>query len=192
MKTLKIKIESISAMLMHSDQTANPLNSYAKALKKITSKRQKTDDDHAAISELEFVAGLYYSKKDGYHMPGVNLESCFIASAKHSKKGTLLKQAMIIGSDGTFDFEHKDLSPTDLFNVGDYTDMRTVKVGTSKCIRTRPIFDKWSVSFEVFLDTDKVDVADFKAIVENAGRYVGLGDFRPRYGRFVVTQFKSV
>jgi hypothetical protein len=54
----------------------------------------------------------------------------------------------------------------------------------------RPRFDDWELSFEVELDTDTIGVKLFRSIVDDAGKKIGLGDFRPSkkgpYGRFVV------
>jgi len=186
MKTVEFTIKSISPMLMHSDRTANPLNEFTKKLKAITGKRKKTDDDHAAIAKLEFEASCYYHKNLWY-IPAANFEAMLLASAKHFKLGTTIKQALLVPDDGEFNFDDKKLKPSDLFSIDDYVDQRTVKVGTSKTIRTRPIFHDYSVKFTCWLDTDKMNVEQLQQIVENAGRYVGLGDYRPRYGRFEVT-----
>lgn len=188
MKQIEVRIKGTCPMLMHSDRTANPLDYYAKELKKRTSKRQKTEDDHAEISRIEFEAGLYY--RDGYYMPAANLEAVMIASAKHNKKGVLIKQAMLIPEDGTFEFPDQSLTPEKLFKKDQYVDMRTVKVQQAKNIRTRPIFNEWECKFTVYLDPNKMEGEDFKAIVVNAGRYCGLGDYRPRYGRFELVTFK--
>ncbi len=190
MKTINVTITAICPMLMHSDRTANPLDEYAKALKKITSKRKKTEEDHAKISALEFEASMYYDPDNGYYMPSANIEACLINSAKHYKKGTLIKQAVIVPENGSFDFPHSSTKPSKLYNKNGYVDMRTVKVGMSKNVRTRPIFHEWIVNFTVFLDTNKMEPEEIREIVENAGKYVGLGDYRPRFGRFELTHFK--
>ena len=191
MKTIKftIKSDGTNGMLMHSDVTANPLSFFAKELKKVTSKRKKTDEDHELISRIEFEASLYYSGGK-YVIPQANLEACLLGSAKHYKLGTTIKQALIIPEDGTFDFEHKDLKPCDLYNTDQYVDMRTVKVGTAKTIRTRPLFQNWESTFVCYLDTDKMNPEQLQQIVENAGNYVGLGDYRPRFGRFTLKSVK--
>lgn len=189
MKTIKVTIKSISPMLMHSDVTANPLGFWSKELKKYTSKRKKTDEDHEAISSVEFQASCYYDEGK-YVIPSANIEACMLASAKQFKLGTTIKQAVIVPEDATFDFEHSDLTPEKLYSKAQYVDMRTVKVGTSKTIRTRPIFHSWESTFEVFLDEDKMNPEQVIDIISNAGKYVGLGDYRPRYGRFEIKNWK--
>jgi hypothetical protein len=60
----------------------------------------------------------------------------------------------------------------------------SAKVGTARVIRTRPIFPRWQVTVSGSLDTEQVDPDAFENIVDTAGRYIGLGDWRPRFGRF--------
>ena len=189
MKTIQIMIKGIAPMLMHSDVTANPLNEWTKKLKEVTSKRKKTDEDHAEISKIEFQASMYYDKEHGYYVPAQNIEACLLNSAKMFKLGTLIKQAVLISENGTFVFPDKDTTPEKLYKKSLYVDMRTVKIGTSKTVRTRPIFMEWASSFTVFIDEDKMNITELKQIVENAGKYVGIGDYRPRYGRFEVVKF---
>ncbi|WPU91788.1 hypothetical protein SNE25_20945 [Mucilaginibacter sabulilitoris] len=186
MKLLNYKITGTSALLMHSDATANPLNPFTKKLKEVTKKRSKTDDDHALMSEIEFEASLYHDSEIGYYIPSANLDASFLASAKMFKMGTLWKQAALIPNDAKFVFKHHKMSPSDLYKSGLYSDMRTVKIGTSKTIRTRPIFKEWEIEVEVMLDEAKLNESEVDQIVNNAGLYVGLCDYRPRYGRFSV------
>lgn len=190
MKTVQFTIESISPMLMHSDRTANPLNPQTKAIKAITGKRKKTDDDHYEIARLEFIASCYFNGK--WHIPAANFEAMLLASAKHFKLGTTIKQALLVPDDAEFIFADSKLKPEDLFHIDEYVDQRTVKVGTAKTIRTRPIFNSYKSIFTCWLDTDKMNTEQLIQIVENAGKYVGLGDYRPRYGRFQVLKMEVV
>ncbi len=45
-------------LMMHNGRTKDPLDPYAKALKKLTGKRKKTDADYLEISRLEWEAGF--------------------------------------------------------------------------------------------------------------------------------------
>ena len=81
-------------------------------------------------------------------------------------------------------------------------DSRPVAVQKSRIIRCRPRFDEWSAEFVIsVLDTDTwIDVFDeeyggggvLKDILEAAGKFKGLCDFRPRFGRFTVSSFAPV
>lgn len=79
-------------------------------------------------------------------------------------------------------------------------DSRPVVVQRSRVIRSRPRFDEWSSSFKVIvLDTDTwIDPfdkvygggANLRDVIMAAGKYKGLCDYRPRFGRFEVTTFE--
>jgi hypothetical protein len=191
MKTLVFEIESIVPLLMHDDKTANPLNEFTKKLKALTGKRNKTDEDHAQIAEVEWNASLYY-ENGKYIIPTKVIEATLLASAKQFKKGTLLKQCVMVTEDMELEFKDKKLSPEKLYKKGEYQDMRTVKVGQAKTTRCRPKFDNWKGEFIVMLDEDKLNIEEIEQIVANAGKYIGMCDYRPRYGRFQVTNFKSI
>lgn len=192
MKSLHYKVEGISTLLMHSDVTANPLHPFTKELKLLTGKRKKTDEDYIKIAETEFIASLYWKKNFGYFMPAKNVDATLLASSKMFKQGTLWKQAAFVESDSPFIFPQNNLSPLELFqfNEGEYADYQTVKVGTSKTVRCRPAFNVWSFDISIIVDEAKLNEREIDQIVENAGRYVGVCDYRPRYGKFNVKKMK--
>ena len=74
-------------------------------------------------------------------------------------------------------------------------DTRAVRIPSTggRILAHRPMFDDWVLRFTATLDTDVVGVKLLRAIVDDAGKKVGLGDFRPAtkgpYGKFVVTQW---
>ena len=185
MKKLNYRIKGTAPLLMHSDKTANPLHPFTKKLKELTKKRNKTDEDLETIARVEFEAGCYY-EGGKYLMPSSVLDATFLASAKHFKQGVLWKQACIVPDDAIFEFKHQKTPPAQLFDVNGYTDIRTVKVGQAKTMRCRPIFHEWAFTCTVFLDEAKLNEAEVDNIVTNAGFYIGICDYRPRYGRFEV------
>ena len=191
MKTLVFQIESIVPLLMHDDKTANPLNEYTKKLKALTGKRKKTDEDHAQIAEVEWNASLYY-ENGKYIIPTKVIEATLLGSAKQFKKGTLLKQCVIVADDMILEFKDSNLKPEKLYKKLEYVDMRTVKIGQAKTTRCRPKFDSWKGEFTVILDEDKLNAEEIEQIVHNAGKYVGMCDYRPRYGRFQVINTVSL
>ena len=191
MKILNIKIQGICPMLMHSDRTANPFDSFTKEIKKFTAKRKKTDEDLEQIAKLEWEAGLYYDNETGkYFLPSALLFAMLYNSAKNFKQGPTLKQAIVIPENGSYVFPDDKLTPKQLYDHIEYIDLRSVRVSQSKVMRCRPIFKNWSSEFQLFLDDDKLNLDDFTHIANNAGKYIGIGDFRPQYGRFDVLEIK--
>lgn len=183
-----VEIEGIAPLLMHSARLADPLDDATKALAKVTGKRKKTDDDHFEVSRLEFLGSLYVSQEFGPFIPGANLEACLFKGASRTKQGTALKSALLIPQNVNPLIYVGPRAADELWKNEQFVHRASVKVGTSRVIRTRPVFPAWQVVFEGELDTEVVDQGSLENIVETAGRLVGLGDWRPRFGRFKVNQ----
>lgn len=71
-------------------------------------------------------------------------------------------------------------------------DKRTVAIGGSRIIRARPIFNEWSMEFTLEILTDLITPAILKTILEHAGKYTGIMDFRPLFGLFEVAKFEEI
>jgi len=72
-------------------------------------------------------------------------------------------------------------------------DIRSVVVQRQRILRARPRYDDWELRFKIINSDPTVIPADMlKKILVDAGRYYGLGDFRPEFGLFEVKEFKAV
>ena len=75
--------------------------------------------------------------------------------------------------------------------IKDYEiDRRRAVVKRAGIIRSRPRFNEWRALFEI--EFDPILIPDPKIIVEiaqDAGTRIGVGDYRPRFGRFVVVGY---
>lgn len=70
-------------------------------------------------------------------------------------------------------------------------DARPVRIQRARIVRRRPHLAKWSLEFEIqVLDDDLLPVDVLNAILVKAGESKGIGDYRPRFGRFIVTKFE--
>ncbi len=186
MKQLALKITGKAPMLMHSDRFANPLDPLTKAHKELTSKRKKTDEDQIAIARSEFIGGCYWNKRSGFFMPAQNLDSCLIAAAKLQKLGVKFKQGVQVLEDELPLVGKLPATPEKLWESPENIDARGVKVGQAKIIRYRPIFREWELNATVVFNPDVVSEGEVKKAIEDAGALIGLGDYRPRFGRFNV------
>lgn len=74
----------------------------------------------------------------------------------------------------------------------DYLDQRRVMVQRQGITRSRPAFNKgWRATFHVqVLTPEYVQPSDLLTVLNQAGRLVGVGDYRPSYGRFGVVKFE--
>ena len=184
----KIRCKGVKPLLMANPQMANPLNHYAKELKKYSSKRNKTEDDHIEMSKIQFLGACYYDNEIGFFIPSENVEACIVAGAKVTKNGKKIPLAVNV-VEYKIPLIHRggDKTPEELYEDDEFQDVRFVNVNRSKVLRTRPRFDQWEIEFTVELDTTLLDPADFIEALNNAGQRAGLGDFRPKYGCFEVS-----
>jgi hypothetical protein len=57
--------------------------------------------------------------------------------------------------------------------------IKRAKIGASKHIRVRPMFSKWAAAGELVVVDDQITTSVLETILIYAGRYKGLGDWRP-------------
>ena len=68
-----------------------------------------------------------------------------------------------------------------------------VVINRSKVVAWRPMFKDWSCQFEIVNnDPVNLDTTTLKEILMSAGRLKGVGDWRPKYGQFVVEKFNEI
>ena len=58
------------------------------------------------------------------------------------------------------------------------------------CMIKRPAFrEGWELSFRLSVVDDRIPAGDIRKSLDEAGLLVGMGSWRPEYGRFVVTEW---
>ena len=180
---IEVTIKGVSPLLMHNGQMVNPLNPIVKQLKEVTKKRNKTDDDMARMSELEWYGGIYVDENDCPVIPGEMLEAVLINGAKKRKMGPKAKAGIIC--DGNFKIKYKGpKKASSLFDNKNFVDVRKVNVQRSSIMRTRPIFKDWELTFTVNYLPSQLDMEDVLQFIDIAGVEVGIGDYRPKFGRY--------
>lgn len=187
--SLQIRFQGESPLICHNGQLANPQNSYAKAMKAVSGKRKKVDADFEELARLEWLASLYRSGGD-LVIPDFVLEAVLINGAKKTKRGPQAKTGLFCTQHASLHFPDKPPGPIDdpvlneMYESGKYTLSVGVKVNMAKVMRTRPIFRDWACIATIQYDPDVLDVREISQILTDAGRLVGIGDWRPKHGRF--------
>lgn len=183
-KTLKVKIVSVAPFIMHNGQTADPLNKFAKAMKEISGKRKKTEADFQELARVEYLAGLYMGE-NGPVIPSVMLEAIITKGAAKAKNGRLTEAGVIVERNAELEYDGPrtpdELAADDRFRL-----VAAVRIGQQKVMRTRPIFREWSATIEIKYLDDIINERDLLSALRAAGTYVGVGDWRPRNGRFAL------
>lgn len=186
MEILKLKIVGTSPLMMHSALFADPLRPETKAHKELTGKRVKTDSDHLAIARSEFMAGLYYSKEDGVYIPGNNFDATFYEAAKLQKLGVKWKSGAMVLEERARLIYDGPKDPDELWDDPQFRDCRGVKIGKVRIMRYRPLFLQWATECTVSFNPDVISENKVRKIILDAGELVGVCEYRPRFGRFMV------
>lgn len=178
MKTIKMKIEGISPLLMHRF----PVGAEDEKIKAKT--RSQTTDDVESY--------LYTNENGNLVQPSTHLiGSLRKAGARFQIPGQgKLTYKNLMGSGAVF--IDPDMIPHEIQKWE--VDRRPVVIGKARIVRSRPMLKKWALGFTVEYDDEEVPKQALKEIFEYAGRRVGIGDFRPEkggpFGRFMITEFK--
>jgi hypothetical protein len=189
-QTLKVRISGVSPLLMHNAQLADPLNKFSRAMKEITAKgKRKTDADLEELARLEFIGGLYLDEHGAPSVPGECIEGVLRDGARKSRKGKDAQCGLI--SDGNWPLIYDGPKSAEaLWKDEAFRDYRGVKVSQSRIMRMRPKFPDWALEFDVMFQDEVINRSDVEKWLADAGQYIGLLDFRPKFGRFEVDWLK--
>lgn len=181
-------------LIMHNGQTADPLNKYAKALKAVTSDktRKKTEEGIIEMGNIEYEAGLYLSAKGQVVLPSRVLEAHLAEAARKTKEGKTALAGMFVDTDGVLEYEGGLLTVKQLIASETHRLTVPVSVNQSKVIRVRPLFRNWTCSFEVSILEEMAGTSTLKTWLTNGGNFVGVGDWRPRYGRYELRELEVI
>jgi len=179
---MQFRLTGDAPMIQHNGQTADPLNKFSKALKAISGKRKKTDSDLEELARLEFLAGLYMGS-NGPMIPSMVIDACIIDAAKKSREGVLAKSGFFTVGDALLEYDGPRTT-NELWQDERFRFSVPVRVQQARVIRTRPIFNEWALTCTVQHEESVVNAATVASWFAIAGTLVGLGDWRPRFGRF--------
>jgi hypothetical protein len=180
------RITGVAPLILHNGQLADPLNNYAKAMKRIAGKRNKTETDLEELARLEWHGSLYVSSGNVV-IPGELIEAHLVEAAKKLKKGQQAKACLFC--DGVFPLVYD--GPVDLdalWKNEAYRLTAGVKVQRNRIMRTRPIFQSWTLSAQVLYNPSQLNLGEIRKFFRIGGEQIGLGDWRPRFGRYVVEE----
>jgi len=174
---VEVEIEGVADLLLHR-YLPESVETKAKAAKGSTGK--KTDDVDSYV---------YRNENNEICIPGEYLRRAIVTAAK-------FKQDPRSPRKSAMDLMNAALIPeTHLASLGktkwDYLDQRRVQVQRNGVTRIRPaILKGWRLTF-VFSVTlpEYVSPQFLNGLIGDAGRLIGIADFRPTYGRFNVVRF---
>jgi len=176
--SIEVTVQGVSDLLFHR-WNVDAIEAKAKAPK--NSKEKKSDDIESYV---------FRNDAGELCLPGEYFRQAMVNAAKFLQDPrSPRKSAMDLFKSAVF-------STSPLCSLGvrawDYEDRRRVTVMRAGITRIRPALKtgwKCTASFMVNLP-EYVNESLFLQTLNEAGRLIGVGDFRPTFGRFIVTNFR--
>lgn len=184
--TVTLTIEGSADLIFHR-WSVESVDGKARAAK--GSKAKKTDDIQSYV---------YRNDNEAICLPGEYLRMSIINAAKYRQDPrSPRKSAMDMFKAAIVPLTilapvfaaHDKKTPA---KAWDYLDTRRVTVQRNGINRSRPAFKAgWSASFQFMCGLPEyVPPQVLHETIEQAGRLIGVADFRPTYGRFQITNFE--
>lgn len=189
MYTIDVEIEGVAPLLHHN------FGALTQAALEQPAKKRTGAPDYST----EWKDTCYTDGNGNLVQPGIHLEMCMVKAATSFR---------IPGARGR---TYKDLFSSSIFVRPDmlphgikvpekpkvnktddpvYIDLRPVVVQRARVLRSRLAFAPgWKLKFQIDVQDDNIQLDVVQEVLTLAGQTVGIGDYRPRYGRFRIVHF---
>lgn len=189
MYTVEVEIQGVSPLLQHRYPVPE-LDTMSKGGKRQTGATDYTQEWRQ----------YFYATPDGdLYQPASHLEGALTSAATSFKitgrRGKtykdLFRAAVFVTPDTLL---HGMSVPDELDTDADkplFLDVRPVVVNRARVVRIRPAFRAgWKLAFTLEVLDDQIAPELLNDVLTLAGRTVGIGDYRPRFGRFLISRFE--
>jgi len=196
-----IAVEGVSPLLLSNNLCSDPLSQAAKDKKFFTKKNKKADEDHMNLRLIDWVYSGYWTipgkvviddventvSFDGFAnltLPSQNFARCLRNGATAFRLGKETARALIVENEPLIEYDGPRQAEEMVSDPRFILTSPVVRMKVTNWI-TRLILPQWKVDYQVTIDDERISVDDLGRIAQAAGRFEGLGTWRPRYGRFV-------
>jgi len=171
---IQVKIRGIADYLQHK-----------RPFEEDNSRQSSGEKDYSKEAENS----MYFDDETGCYIPSKQLRASLVKAGVSFKiKGRMGKTYKDMVN-ATVEIE-PDKIPLGK-KTFDYNHQEFVKIQRNQILRSRPAFKKgWEVDLTLIVMDDQMQKKILKEIIEYAGKFVGIGDWRPHFGRFEVVKFK--
>jgi len=177
MKTINVELTGVTPILMNSPKAMLDI---AEGVVTKTAKRN-------IKKEAEKLA--YRMKSKELYIPAEAVKGAIINASAYKKFGKYSARPIIAGG--------LNISPNEIgLGIKKYDlDIRTVVIQRARIVKIRPKIENWKIKFKINFDETLISNADLiRPILEEAGKRVGLLDFRPAkngsFGTFVISKWE--
>ena len=145
--------------------------------------------------KVDDVKDKLYMIDDKIYTPSTHIFGVLINAGKNfnirgKKKSTYSKLIGSLVEVNPDAIVHK-IQTWDIFSVS-----AVIPATRGRMIVKRPKMDNWELDFTLKFPEEDIPVEVVKNILDYAGQYVGIGDWRPdkkgKYGKFIVTRFEEI
>ncbi len=200
-RRFNIAVEGVSPLLLSNNLCSDPLSQAAKDKKFFTKKNKKADEDHMNLRLIDWVYSGYWAipgkvviddventvSFDGFAnltLPSQNFARCLRNGATAFRLGKETARALIVENEPLIEYDGPKQAEEMVRDARFILTSPVVRMKVTNWI-TRLILPQWKVDYQVTIDDERISVDDLGRIAQAAGRFEGLGTWRPRYGRFV-------
>ena len=194
-------VEGTNALLLSNNLCSDPLSEAAKIKKHFTNKRTKSDQDHQNLRVIDWAYSGYWKTPgrvliddtdntvafdgfEGLYLPSQNFQRCLRNGATAFKLGKEVERALIVENEAELEYEGPSNAAEMIAHPRFILTSPVVRQKVTNWV-TRLLLPSWSAKFFITVDDDRISVDALERIVSAAGKFEGLGTWRPRYGRFV-------
>jgi len=170
---INVKVKGTAPLIMHKFIVAEGTSSRGKKVYIPEDEAEKVcyrnEDGKLVLPTTHFKAAMVKSAVD------------FQAKGKKSYKDYIKSGLMMLENETILDQQEYEV----------YT--CPVVVARARIARSRPRINEWSCGFTIEItDETWLNQSIVKEILEAAGKYKGVGDNRPEFGRFQIEEFKTI
>jgi hypothetical protein len=188
MERVAVTIEGVSPILMNKFSDA--------AAMKTEGGTSATFIGSKGTPREQATGKLYIDDAGVIHLPGPNIFRAIIDAGSFHKAGkskiTTQKTSLVPAAVALLELTCPFFSPKGE-ELKWEVDSRSVVIPSTggRIMAHRPRIDSWGLRFTLEVDTGMFALPLVRALLDDAGKRIGLGDFRPArkgpFGRFVVT-----
>lgn len=188
-RSLSAHVTGIGPLLQNNPQTVDRFNPYAKAMARITAKKnRRTDEDYREMNDIEVRAKIFWDDTLGVYVPATWVTAAVAAASfKRAKISKADIRGSVFPTEEKFKLTYRDMNkvktPDDIVGNPDFRINLTLKQGQVRVVKAAPIFHAWTFDFSLEFDDKLIDPDSLEGIITHAAMYGGFGDFRPTFGR---------
>ena len=193
MYQVDVKVKGISVLLQHRF----PVPTYeqlGEGGKKSTGSKDYRQEWRESLYVTE--KGMIYQPANHFELAMVKAAVNFKVTGKRGKTYKDLVSANVVVDPERIPFNITIGETDDLTTDADqplYLDLRPVVIQRARVTRIRPAFSPgWELEFLINVLDDELPAPMLHDILTLAGKAVGIGDYRPKFGRFDVVRFEVV